>query len=98
MSDTIKLETREYHQSTHYLNREIPKEDIIEAFGSVQKFEDAIYQDYESDDYDAELADKVWDFVNEYDYERVVDEWTHRKGGYDGDDEIVEEFTLTDNR
>ena len=30
----IKLETREYHQTTHYLNRQIAVEDILQEFGS----------------------------------------------------------------
>lgn len=96
--DLLKLETKEYHSTTHYLNREIPVEDIIEVFGSLPKFEKAVYQKYTDDDYDSELADKAWDFVNEYDYERYVDEWSMRKGGYDVDEDVVSEFTMTSDR
>jgi hypothetical protein len=35
----IKLETREYHQTTHYLNRQISIKDIIEQFGDLSTFE-----------------------------------------------------------
>ena len=31
----------------------------------------------------------------EFDYDRVVDEWTMRKGGYDVDVEVVDNLTMT---
>jgi len=92
--DALKFETREYHQTTHYINREIPVDDIIEEFGNLVNFEKACYQSYKDDDYDSELDDKYWEFVQQYDYERHEDLWTDRKGGYDVDSEIVNEFTM----
>ena len=97
MSDNILVEQREYHSTTHYVNREIPKEDIIKEFGDLDTFKKGLL-DYQHDDYDAELSDRVNDFLNEFDYDRVVDEWSMRKGGYDVDVEVVEKFTLTSDR
>jgi hypothetical protein len=100
--DYIKVETREHHQTTHYLNREIAVSDIIEEFGDLPTFEKGLYFDYNNyqnaSDEDKELADRVQDFVREHDYERHEDLWTDRKGGYDVDDEIVKEFTMKNSQ
>ena len=94
----IKVETREYHQTTHYLNREISVEDIINEFGDLPTFEKGLYFDWSNyqnaSDEDKELADKVQTFVDEHDYDREEDCWTMNKGGYDVDTEIVNEFTM----
>ena len=93
--DTIKVETREYHQTTHYLNREIEVDDIIKEFGSLQNFEKGLYTEYNTPNAeDAALVDRVSDFVSEHDYERNEDLWTDRKGGYEVEQEIVNEFTI----
>ena len=98
--DTIKLEEREYHQSTHYLNKHIDVDAVIEEFGSLQNFEKGLYFNWNeystASDEDKELADKVSDFVSEHDYERHEDTWTINKGGYETDFEIVNEFTMED--
>ena len=94
----IKVETREYHQTTHYLNREIAVEDIINEFGSLTNFEKGLYFDWSTyqnaSEEDKELADKVQQFVDEHDYDREEDCWTMTKGGYDVDTEIVKKFTM----
>jgi len=94
----IKVETREYHQTTHYLNREISVEDIINEFGDLPTFEKGLYFDWSTyhnaSEEDKELADKVQQFVDEHDYDREEDCWTMNKGGYDVDTEIVKEFTM----
>jgi len=94
----IKVETREYHQTTHYLNRQIAVEDILEEFGDLPTFEKGLYFDWNNyqnaSDEDKELADKVQTFVDEHDYDREEDCWTMSKGGYDVDSEIVNEFTM----
>jgi len=94
----IKVETREYHQTTHYLNREISVEDIINEFGDLPTFEKGLYfnwNDYhKASQEDKDLADKVQEFVDEHDYDREEDCWTMNKGGYDVDSEIVKEFTM----
>ncbi len=94
----IKVETREYHQTTHYLNREISVEDIINEFGDLPTFEKGLYFDWtnyhEASQEDKDLADKVQEFVDEHDYDREEDCWTMNKGGYDVDREIVNDFTM----
>ena len=96
--DFIKVETREYHQTTHYLNRQIAVEDIINEFGSLPNFEKGLYFDWSTyhnaSEEDKELADKVQQFVDEHDYDREEDCWTMNKGGYDVDCEIVDQFTI----
>ena len=94
----IKVETREYHQTTHYLNREISVEDIINEFGDLPTFEKGLYFDWtnyhEASQEDKDLADKVQEFVSDHDYDREEDCWTMNKGGYDVDNEIVQKFTI----
>ena len=94
----IKVETREYHQTTHYLNREISVEDIINEFGDLPTFEKGLYFDWtnyhEASQEDKDLADKVQEFVSDQDYDREEDCWTMNKGGYDVDNKIVQKFTI----
>jgi len=94
----LKVETREYHQTTHYLNRQIAVSDIIEEFGDLPTFEKGLYFDYNNwsnaTDEEKDLADRVQQFVDEHDYVREEDCWTMNKGGYDVDSEIVDEFTM----
>ena len=94
----LKVETREYHQTTHYLNRQIAIEDILEEFGDLPTFEKGLYfnwNDYhKASQEDKDLADKVQEFVSDHDYDREEDCWTMNKGGYDVDNEIVQKFTI----
>ena len=94
----VKVETREYHQTTHYLNRLIAVEDIINQFGSLPNFEKGLYFDWSTyhnaSEEDKKLADDVQQFVEEHDYDREEDCWTMNKGGYDVDTEIVKKFTM----
>jgi hypothetical protein len=98
INDSIKVETREYHQTTHYLNRQISIKDIIEKFGDLATFEKYLNFDYnkwnEVTKEEQDLVDKVSDFINDHDYDREEDCWTMSKGGYDVETEIVEEFTI----
>lgn len=88
LQDDIVLEKREYHQMTSYFTYKIPVQDIVDEFGDIPTFEKACYQNYENDDYDGELDDKYFEFIQNYDYDREDDLWTDRKGGYDIDYEI----------
>ena len=98
INDDIKVETREYHQTTHYLNRQISIKDIIEKFGDLATFEKYLNFDYnkwnEVTKEEQDLVDKVSDFINDHDYDREEDCWTMSKGGFDVETEIVEEFTI----
>ena len=73
---------------TSYSTYKIPVQDIVDEFGDIPTFEKACYQNYENDDYDGELDDKYFEFIQNYDYDREDDLWTDRKGGYDIDYEI----------
>jgi hypothetical protein len=70
---SLKITKIEYHRVNSYFNYDIPIEDIIEEFGSMEDFNDNYYDETE----------KFWDFINGYDYEREDDFWTDRKGGYE---------------
>jgi hypothetical protein len=94
----IKVETREYQQTTPYLNRQIAIEDILKEFGDLPTFEKGLYFDWtnyhEASQEDKDLADKVQEFVSDHDYDREEDCWTMNKGGYDVDNKIVQKFTI----
>ena len=98
IDDYIKVETKEHHQTTHYLNRQISIKDIIEKFGDLATFEKYLNFDYnkwnEVTKEEQDLVDKVSDFINDHDYDREEDCWTMSKGGFDVETEIVEEFTI----
>jgi hypothetical protein len=97
MADNILVEQREYHQTTHYINREIPTYEIVAEFGDLETFNKG-FLDTDHADFDGELSDKVNEFLDGFDYDRVVDEWTMRKGGYDVDLEVVDKFTMTEDK
>ena len=69
---------REYHQMTSTFTYDVPEEDIIETFGSMESF----MENY------AEESDLFWGFMCEFDYDREDDLWTDRKGGYEVEWEI----------
>jgi len=75
------IEKREYHQMTSTFTYDVPEEEIIETFGSVESFME--HYEEESD----EFNEFMWDF----DYAREDDLWTDRKGGYDVDWEIKDD-------
>jgi len=75
------IEKREYHQMTSTFTYDVPEEEIIETFGSVESFME--HYEEESD----EFNEFMWDF----DYDREDDLWTDRKGGYDVDWEIKDD-------
>jgi len=75
------IEKREYHQMTSTFTYDVPEEEIIETFGSVESF----MEHYE------EESDEFNEFMWEFDYDREDDLWTDRKGGYDVDWEIKDD-------
>jgi hypothetical protein len=75
------IEKREYHQMTSTFTYDVPEEEIINTFGSVESF----MEHYER------VSDEFFDFMNEFDYDREDDLWTDRKGGYEIDWEIEDE-------
>lgn len=93
----MKFNKIEYHQMTSTFSYDIDDEDIIEEFGSVERFQDILYSmsDTSPVEPDEEVTDDeqdlFWEFVSSYDYDRDDDLWTDRKGGYDVDFEIEED-------
>ncbi len=77
----MKIVKREHHQVISYFTYDIPDNEIIEEFESLENFQELI----ESVDFYA------IDFINNYDYDREDDWWTDRKGGYEVDFEIESE-------
>ena len=75
------IEKREYHQMTSTFTYDVPEEEIINTFGSVETF----IEHYER------ISDEFFDFMSEFDYDREDDLWTDRKGGYEVDWEIQDE-------
>lgn len=88
----MKFSKTEWHQVASEFKYDIDDKDIIEEFGSVQRFKEIIsHQDQEyrsnlephGEEPTDEESDKFWNFVSESDYDREDDWWTDRKGGYD---------------
>ena len=97
INDFIKVETREYHQLTRYLNREIKVEDIIKKFQNLENFERGLLGSYkDTSEEDIKLINEVNIFLDEFPYEAKDDCWTMEKGGYESDNHIVKEFTIKD--
>lgn len=77
----MRIVKREHHQVISYFTYEIPDDEIIDEFESIDNFQELLA----NDDFDA------IEFINNYDYDREDDWWTDRKGGYDVDYEIESE-------
>jgi hypothetical protein len=77
----MRIVKREHHQVISYFTYEIPDDEIIDEFESIENFQELLAED----DSDA------IEFINNYDYDREDDWWTDRKGGYDVDYEIESE-------
>lgn len=96
----MKIDRIEYHQVHSYMTYDIPDEDIIEIFGSVDRFKEIVSHNsigFRSDPYGEEPTDEEQDafndlfFSGDYDYEREDDWWSDRKGGYEVDYQIGDE-------
>ena len=63
----------EYHTVHSHFTYDIPDEDIIAEFGSVEDFQ----KHFEDE------TDEFYEFVMEYGYDREDDWFSDRKGGYE---------------
>ena len=86
----MKFVKIEYHQVHSHFNYDIPEEDIIENFGSVERFKEIAshmtsndWNEPEGEEPTDEESDNFLDFINNYDYDRDDDWFSDRKGGYD---------------
>lgn len=92
----MKFIKKEYHQVISYFHYYFDEEELVEVFGSVDRFLEIA--SHESDDGEAEgeeptdeERDTFIDFINESEYERDDDWWTDRKGGYEVNFQLGEE-------
>jgi hypothetical protein len=86
----MKFTKVEHHQVNSIFTYDIPEEDIIETFGSVERFKEIAshmtsndWNDAEGDEPTDEENDAFVEFIENYNYDREDDWWTDRKGGYD---------------
>ena len=85
----MKIVKTEHHQVNSEFTYDIPDEDIAEAFGSVQRFQEIL--SHMGSEWDVpngepptdEESDLFIDFFENYNYDRYDDWWTETKGGYD---------------
>ena len=88
----VAFTVSEWHQVTSNKMYDVDDDEVIEAFGSVERFIEIMsWQDQQTfggmephgEDPTDEEYDMFWEFVNESDYEREDDWWMDRKGGYE---------------
>ena len=88
----MKFSKTEWHQVAARFEYDVDDEDIIELFGSVERFKEVISHqeqevwgglDPEGEEPTEEETEALWEMTYNYDYERDDDWWTDRKGGYD---------------
>lgn len=88
----MKFSKTEWHSVASEFKYDISDEEIINEFGSIQRFKEIIsHQAQETfggiepkgEAPTDEESDKFWDFVGQLDYDREDDWYTDRKGGYE---------------
>jgi hypothetical protein len=86
----MKFLKKEHHRMTSTFTYEIPDEDIIDSFGSLDRFQEIVshlsgdewVEPYgESPTEDEENL--FYEFYEGYDFDRDDDIWTELKGGFD---------------
>jgi hypothetical protein len=94
----MKFNKIEHHQVNSIFTYDIPEEDIIETFGSVERFKEIAshmgssdWKDTEGDEPTDEENDAFVEFIENYNYDREDDWWTDRKGGYDVSYEVPDD-------
>lgn len=70
----------EYHQVNSTFTYDIPEEEILKEFESLEDFQ--LHMD--------EYTDQFHEFIQNYDYHRDDDWWTDNHGGYDVEWEVSE--------
>lgn len=85
----MKVVKTEIHTVNSEFVYDIPEEDIIDKFGSIERFEEIV--SHMGSEWDTpygeppteEESDMFVEFLEDYDYSRDDDWITDRKGGYD---------------
>lgn len=100
----MKFIKKEHHRMTSSFFYDIPDEDIIENFGSIERFKQ-IVSHLSGDDWTEPTGESPTDdeenlffeFYEGYDYDRDDDLWTDRKGGFDVTFELEDEELYDDD-
>jgi hypothetical protein len=88
----VAFTVSEWHQVTSNKMYDVDDDEVIEAFGSVERFIEIMsWQEQQTfggmepqgEEPTDEEHDMFWEFVNESDYDREDDWWMDRKGGYE---------------
>jgi len=95
----MKFKRIEYHTVHSHFDYEIPDEDIIESWGSLERFREVVSHFNAGDWADAPVGeppssdeeDLWYEFFENYNYDRDDDWFSDRKGGYEISYEIVNE-------
>jgi hypothetical protein len=96
----MKFKRIEYHTVHSHFTYDIPDEDIIKKFGSIERFKEIVSHMNSTTDWDDEPSgdapsdeelDAFVEFPENYDYDRDDDWFSDRKGGYDISYEVSDE-------
>jgi len=88
----VAFTVSEWHQVTSNKMYDVDDDEVIGAFGSVERFIEIMsWQEQQTfggmepqgEEPTDEEYDMFWEFVNESDYDRDDDWWMDRKGGYE---------------
>jgi hypothetical protein len=99
----MKFKRIEYHTVHSHFEYDLPDEDIIETFGSVERFREICIHLNNTTDWDSEPrgeyptdeeSDTFFEFTENYNYDRYDDWFSDRKGGYEISYEIVDSQDL----
>lgn len=85
----MKIVKTEHHQVNSEFTYDIPDEDIVEKFGSLNRFEEIV--SHMASEWDEKIGEPPTDeesdlfieFFEDYNYDRYDDWWTDLQGGYD---------------
>lgn len=93
----MKIIRTEIHTVNSEFAYDIPDEDIIAKFGSIERFEEIIshngdgWSEPNGEPPSDEENDLFMEFLEDYDYDRYDDWVSDRKGGYDVTFEVSDE-------
>ena len=86
----MKIVKNEEHRVTRSFTYDIPDEDIVNAFGSVERFKEIISHttsgwniEVIGEEPSDEEYDVFYEFFADYEYDTEDDWWMDRKGGYE---------------
>jgi hypothetical protein len=95
----MKFKKIEYHTVHSHFNYDLPDEDIVEKFGSIERFREIVSHmnsaDWDNEPFGEAPSDEELDafveFPENYNYDRDDDWFSDRKGGYEITYEIVDD-------